>query len=166
MFANGLVGNGLQTGTGDGQGNILAPYIFAGTGGVVAMNEGTAPTGVANVDIFYGDSTLHCVKAVLNNGTALCVTQVIASGTTMLGTSAIGSGNCASAATSSATGVATSDTITFALNATAAGYTSGTSSGLHILAVPTAGNVNFYVCNPTSALITPGAATVNWRVIR
>jgi hypothetical protein len=31
---------------------------------------------------------------------------------------------------------------------------------------PTPGGVNILVCNPTSEPLTPGAAMVNWRVVR
>lgn len=85
-------------------------------------------------------------------------------GTASLGTGGISSGNCAAAVTVSAPGVTTSDVIGFSLNGTATGYTGATGSGLHILAVPTANNVNFYVCNPTAGSITPGSATLNWKV--
>lgn len=165
LSSNGLVGSTFQTGLGAGQ-TTIAPYIFSGTGGAIGLNEGTAPTAVTNVDIVYGDSSSHCIKTLLNNGTALCIPQVISSGTTTLGTSLIGSGACASAVSTSAPNVLTSDAISFSLNAAASGYTSATGSGLQIVAVPTSGNVNFYVCNPSAASITPGSATVNWRIIR
>lgn len=38
--------------------------------------------------------------------------------------------------------------------------------GLTIFVYPTANAVNFKVCNSTSASITPGAVTLNWRVVR
>jgi hypothetical protein len=37
---------------------------------------------------------------------------------------------------------------------------------LTIFAYPTANNVNFKVCNNTAGSITPGAITLNWRVVR
>jgi hypothetical protein len=37
---------------------------------------------------------------------------------------------------------------------------------LTIISYPTANNVNFKVCNNTSASVTPGAITLNWRVVR
>jgi hypothetical protein len=40
------------------------------------------------------------------------------------------------------------------------------SGMLAIIKYPTANNVNFKVCNNTSASITPGAVTLNWRVSR
>ena len=93
----------------------------------------------------------------------------VASGTATLGTSAIASGACATAVTVAATGVATTDTITFTPNAditAVTGYAPVTTGGLAIYPYPTANNVSFRVCNPTSASMTPGAVTLNWRVIR
>lgn len=93
----------------------------------------------------------------------------VASGTAALGTSAISSGACASAVTVAATGVLTTDVIIYTPNAnptTVTGYAVSASGSLYIWAVPTSGNVNFYVCNNSSASITPSALTLNWRVVR
>ncbi len=131
------------------------------------MPETSAPTlGAAGFADCFASSTAHAIQCSYNGGPYLSVPQVIASGTAALGTAAIAATNCATVVTVGATGVATTDSIAFSLNATATGYTSATGSGLNILAVPTAGNVNFYVCNPTAASITPAAATLNWRVLR
>jgi hypothetical protein len=37
---------------------------------------------------------------------------------------------------------------------------------LTIVPYPTAGNVNFKLCNNTASSITPTAITINWRVNR
>jgi hypothetical protein len=37
---------------------------------------------------------------------------------------------------------------------------------LSIIKYPTSNNVNFKVCNSTGSSITPGAITLNWRVVR
>lgn len=85
----------------------------------------------------------------------------VSSGTAVLGTSAISANTCATVVTTSATGVATTDTIIWSFSATpGTGYT----SGLYILSYTTANNVNFLVCNPTAGSLTPAAATLNWRV--
>jgi len=73
-------------------------------------------------------------------------------------TAAITSGNCGTTVTVAASGVATTDTITWAFNAAPAGSNAG------LVAWPTANNVNFAYC-PNSAE-TPAAATINWRVVR
>lgn len=96
-------------------------------------------------------------------------TQTIASGTAALGTSAISSGTCATAVTKTATGVATTDNIQADFNAdptSTTGFSPSSSGMLTIIKYPTSGNVNFKVCNNTSASITPGAVTLNWRVVR
>lgn len=100
---------------------------------------------------------------------SLVVPQLIASGTASLGTSLIASEACATVVTVSATGVATTDTIQFTPNADISGvtgYAPVTTGGLSIYPYPTANNVNFKVCNPSAAGITPGAVTLNWRVTR
>ena len=97
------------------------------------------------------------------------ITQTISSGTATLGTSAIASAACASVVTVTATGVATTDTISFTPNGSikaVTGYVPLTTGGLTVNAYPTSGNVNFDVCNWSTLSITPGAVTLNWRVTR
>jgi hypothetical protein len=97
------------------------------------------------------------------------LTSTIASGTAALGTTAIASGACATAVTATATGVATTDIVQASFNGdptAVTGYTPVTTGMLTILPYPTANNVNFKVCNSTSASITPGAITLNYRVVR
>jgi hypothetical protein len=96
-------------------------------------------------------------------------TVTVASGTSALGTSAIGSGACASAVTTAATGTATTDNVMADFNGdptAVTGYAPVTTGMLTIIKYPTANNVNFKVCNLTGASITPGAITLNWRVVR
>jgi hypothetical protein len=96
-------------------------------------------------------------------------TTTIASGASAMGTSAISSATCASVVTATATGVLATDAIVVSFNAdpqAVTGYVPLTTGMLTIIAYPTAGNVNFLVCNNTSASITPGAVTLNWRVAR
>lgn len=94
---------------------------------------------------------------------------LIASGATAMGTSAIASGTCAAAVTATATGVLTTDAISASFNGDPTGitgYIPSTSGMLTIIMYPTAGDVNFKVCNNTANSITPGAVTINWRVVR
>lgn len=96
-------------------------------------------------------------------------TCTIASGTAALGTGAITSATCATVVTVSATNVATTDVVTASFNSdptAVTGYTPSASGMLTIIGYPTSGNVNFKVCNNTSGSITPGAITLNWRVVR
>jgi hypothetical protein len=96
-------------------------------------------------------------------------TNTIANGTAALGTSAISSGTCATVVTVTATGVATTDNVMGDFNAdptSTTGYAPSSNGMLTIIKYPTSGNVNFKVCNNTAASITPGAVTLNWRVVR
>lgn len=115
----------------------------------------------------------NCVQAstggLLTTTAGPCATGTIASGTSALGTSAIASGACATVVTTTATGTATTDVIGWGFNGdptAVTGYVPSTSGMLTIISYPTSGNVNFKVCNNTSASITPGAITLNWRVAR
>ncbi len=93
----------------------------------------------------------------------------LASGTVSLGTSAITSNSCATVITTAATGVATTDIVDWGFNGdptAITGYAPSSSGMLSVYAYPSAGNVNFKVCNPTLSTITPGAITLNWRVRR
>lgn len=97
------------------------------------------------------------------------ITQTIASGAKALATGAISSATCTSAQTDTATGTATTDAViaTFNGDPTAVtGYIPSTSGMLTIIAYPTSNTVNFKVCNNTASSITPGAVTINWRVVR
>ncbi len=105
--------------------------------------------------------------ADLSDGSS--VTKTIASGTASLGTSAIASGAAATVVTVSAPGVLTTDTIMADFNADptgVTGYAPSANGMLTIIKYPTADNVNFKVVNNTGASITPGAITLNWRVVR
>ena len=108
---------------------------------------------------------------ITTTGTLTCTTctVTIANGTSALGTSAISSGACASTVTTAASGVATTDDIIADFNASplsTTGYSASASGMLTIIKWPTSGDVNFAVCNNTGSSITPGAVTLNWRVVR
>ncbi|EFK96377.1 hypothetical protein LDC_1597, partial [sediment metagenome] len=67
-------------------------------------------------------------------------------------------------------GVAATDVVDWGFNQSplgVTGYNAASTSGcLVITAYPTANNVNFLVSNPTASSITPGALTLNWKVVR
>lgn len=127
-----------------------------------------------------GTCTNQAVTAISTSGVPTCttltsayvdssITKTIASGTAALGTGAVSSASCATVVTVSATGVATTDNIQTTFNAdptSTVGYQALTSGMLTIIPYPTTNNVNYKVCNTTSASITPGAVTLNWRVVR
>lgn len=96
-------------------------------------------------------------------------TLTVASGAKALLTGAIGSAACTAAQTATATGTLTTDTIAATFNGdptAVTGYVPLTTGMLTIIPYPTTDTVNFKVCNNTSASITPGAITLNWRVTR
>ncbi len=129
------------------------------TATALAANGSNCTSGSFPLGVDASGAAESCTQATLP----------VSSGTATLGTSAIGSGACASVVTVAASGVATTDAIVFTPNAditAVTGYAPVTTGGLAIYPYPTANNVNFKVCNPTSSSITPGAVTLNWRVAR
>lgn len=97
------------------------------------------------------------------------ITRTVASGAKALATGAIGSAACTAAQTDTATGTLTTDAIAASFNAdptAVTGYVPLVTGMLTIIAYPTADTANFKVCNNTAASITPGAITINWRVLR
>ncbi len=85
-----------------------------------------------------------------------------------MGTSSISANSCATVVTTTATGTASTDAISYSPNADISSVTGyGVSTdGLIIYPYPTSNNVNWRVCNATGTSITPGAVTLNWRVTR
>jgi hypothetical protein len=109
-------------------------------------------------------TSIDCVQAVSTNGST-----TVANGTSAMGTSSISSAACATAVTTTATGTATTDTISWGFNGdptAVTGYVPLVAGMLTIIAYPSSNNVNFKVCNNTNSSVTPGAITLNWRVIR
>ena len=95
--------------------------------------------------------------------------QVVRAGTAALGTSLIGSGACATAVDVVATGALATDVIQWTPNADLSGvtgYAPLTTGALSIYPYPDTDAIHFKVCNPTASGITPGAVTLNWRVVR
>jgi len=102
-------------------------------------------------------------------GTGGTVTYTVASGSKALATSSISSAACTSAQTATATGTLTTDAVSASFNGDptgVTGYVPLTTGMLTIIAYPTADTVNFKVCNNTTSTVTPGAITINWRVVR
>ena len=148
-----------------------APTGCGSATGCFGMVEGsTAGTPATGQAFIRADSTTNTLRYSINNSSEAQVgtSVLIASGSTALNTAAIASGAC-NTTTATATNVATTDHITWNPNGSikaVTGYTPSTSGGLTISAYPSAGNVNWDVCNWTSASITPGAVTINWGVNR
>jgi len=95
-------------------------------------------------------------------------TLTIASGAKALDTDAIASEAC-DTMTDTATGAATTDVVVITPNAditAVVGYAPETTGGLAIYTWLTSNTLNIKVCNPSGSSITPGAVTLNWRVVR
>jgi hypothetical protein len=139
-----------------------------GLGGV-SGGASIALTGPLSCYINSPDGINYNANCHPNVKNAQTVTLTIASGSQALGTGAISSGACASPISVGATGVLTTDTILANFNGdptAVTGYIPSTSGMLTIIAYPSAGTVNFKVCNNTASSITPGAITLNYRVVR
>lgn len=175
--------NGTAAATGSGapvfatSPTLVTPTIGAATATSVNKVAITAPASSATITVANG-KTLTASNTLTLTGTDSSsvafggggtVTYTIASGASAMGTSSINANTCASTVTVSATGVLTTDAITWAANANLSGvtgYGKASTDGLIVYVYPTADNVNFAVCNGTGSSITPGAATINWRVVR
>ncbi len=149
--------------TGDGAYVLRLPNARAGASGQVLSVTNAGETGDGTAASPYVQTASWVTGAI-----------TVASGSLALSTSEIAAGACqtvtqGSVNSAAATGVATTDVISFTPNATikaVTGYVPLTAGGLTITAYPTAGYVNFDVCNWSAAAITPGAVTINWRVTR
>ena len=169
--------------SGASPGGTLGEYAISGTGKVAMTtspvfttpNLGTPSaatltnaiglpiSGITGLGTGVGTMLGNAVST--SGGAAL----TIASGTLTLGTGAIASGTCATVVTATATGTATTDVPLVGFNSDpkgVTGYAPSTSGMLTIQIYPTANAVNANVCNNTGASITPGAITLNFRVVR
>ena len=105
----------------------------------------------------------------MSGSNAVPAALTVASGASAMGTSAIASGACASVVTATASGALSTDNLSADFNADPSGttgYGASTSGVLTIYKWITSGQVNFKVCNSTASSVTPGAATLQWRVVR
>lgn len=161
------LGTGVATAMGNSvntNGGLLtaATAAIASNAIVTGAGSGTPLTGTTP-----GTGVLTALGTNLSAAGGLSST--IASGTSALGTGAISSATCATVVTTAATNTATTDVIWWGFNGDptgVTGYVPATAGMLTIIAYPSANNVNFKVCNNTSSSVTPGAITLNWRVIR
>lgn len=151
-------------------GTASAASVTPGTTTVIGATapcllENSASTTLACAPV--GSNVLGAAANALSAAGGISTT--VASGTSALGTGAISSATCATVVTTTATNTATTDVILWGFNGDptgVTGYTPVTTGALTIFAYPSANNVNFKTCNLTTGSITPGAITLNWRVVR
>jgi hypothetical protein len=182
--------NGLVPASGGGTTNFLrADGTFAvppaGSGTVTSVTMAGTANQIAVTGTCTVTTTGTCTFSIPNSptlpgtttgtfsgnlaGTASGNTVTVGSGTITLATSAISSATCTAAQTVTITGAASTDTleVTFAADPTATtGYIPSTLGMLTIIPYPTTNTANVKVCNNTLGSITPGAATLNVRVVR
>lgn len=156
-------------------GQVLAGATPAFTNAPALGVAGSSVGSIAFANATSGSVTIQPVTGALGSSVMSIpastgtFANIVASGTSALGTSAISSATCATVVTTAATNTATTDVVTAGFNGdptAVTGYVPLTSGMLTIIVYPTANNVNFKVCNNTSSSITPGAITLNWRVLR
>jgi hypothetical protein len=156
-----------------GAGGNLPTFVAVETCSTVSLPSlSSSQSGIGIDTIANGCSvktnTLGAGWVSLPSGTT---TQTIASGTVAAtnGSTAISSGTCQTTVTQAASGVLSTDNIQLDFNSSPLGITGfipATSGILTIIKWPTANNVNVAVCNYTASSITPGAVTLNFRVVR
>lgn len=147
--------------------SVVNADIANSTIDLTAKVTGVLPT--ANIAVALANQTSLRGNAMAAAAGDATIGQVVAHGAKALATGAISSAACTTAQTDTATGTLTTDAIIAAFNGdptAVTGYVPLTSGMLTIIVYPTADTVNFKVCNNTASSITPGAITLNWRVVR
>jgi hypothetical protein len=125
-------------------------------------------TPLSGSDYIDTDSTLHGIGWSNNGGPFALGEQVIAYGSGQdLGVTLVTHNTC-NTITVAATNAAATDRITYTPNASIKAVTGYAPAGtLTIVAYPTAGYVNFDVCNKDQTNdVTPGHVYLNWAVVR
>lgn len=102
------------------------------------------------------------VATVNDPGITTTVLPLVKRGTVAYTSGALSAGTCATAVTTTVTGLATTSTVAASLNAAPQ---TAWKTGITFYAYPTANTVNILVCNPTAGSITPESATFNFTAV-
>ena len=139
---------------------FLTSLSSAGVLGFNAIAAADVPAALANTTSVNG-------SAIPASAT---VSQTVAAGQTPMPTIAVPANSCSpSATTAAATNVLSTDAVEVTYNTDPTGitgYGGGMSGVITIRPWPTPNTMNFKLCNETASSITPGAVTINWRVVR
>ena len=170
-FKNGVYGF-TQSNTTSYQQIVIPTSAFgSGTSAVTALKLNVAGSG--GTIGFYLDNIVvqDSLSGSGSGGTCTNCTLTIASGTATMTTSPVASGAKSTILTITANGVATGDNVLVDFNGgtdptTITGFLPSTNGTLTIFKYCTANAINFYYVNNTGSSITPGAVTLNWRVVR
>lgn len=140
---------------------------FLADGGTTALTCGSSTAGKAQV---MDDGTFQVCDGAATPVVRTFTPGTVWSGATAVNPTSISSGACNSAdTTATATGIATTDVVSWSPNADISGvtgYTPSVSGGVILYVFPTTNTINFRVCNPTASSVDPGLITINWRVER
>ncbi len=155
--------------------NAASGQIATYTGTNKAIVPATAiPNGVTATTQSAADSSTKVATTAYADAAAAGRTGTIFSGTITLATNSIASTACQTVTDGSvnsvtATNVLSTDTVEVTANGSikaVVGFTPATTGGLTIAPYPKSGFVNLDVCNWSTGSLTPGAVTVNVRVVR
>lgn len=147
----------------------ITGILLAQPGSYITFFLGTSSGNPTSGSIrVWGNTATGNLECLTSSGGA-CLPTIVASGQTAMATSSVSANTCTSGTTASATNALTTDSaeLTYASDPTGVtGYGAGTSGGITIRTWLTANTINFKECNETGSSITPGALSLNWRIIR